>query len=403
MKKYQDFLLLVMVALMFTTICMETDIYVPAFPDMKFFFSTTAEAIQKILSINFAGICLGSLLFGPLSDSFGRKRILQAGLVLFTLASWGCLLIKNFELFLFCRFIQGIGAAAPMVISFAIILEKYEPQKVAQICGGLNLFITGVMAAAPILGSFLNIYFGWQANFLLIAILATCSFSGSLLFIPETLLPQHRPQFSVPMIIKNYRVVLTSFPFMAASFICYLLFSGLIVFVANLSLIFVDYLGIPKASYGFYQASAPAAFALFSFLSIWIIEYFGTAKTKYAGLITALLGALFLMYTSSIQPEPVLICIAMVLFTAGVTLAAPIYGMEAANVYPEMRGIATGMSNALRHVIVAGIVALGSYSFNGSIKPVALLIIASTATTISLALALIKRNKPVNVAHISAA
>lgn len=403
MKKYQDFLLLVMIALMFTTICMETDIYVPAFPDMKLFFSTTAEAIQRILSVNFVGICLGSLLFGPLSDSFGRKKVLQEGLILFTLASWGCLLIKNFELFLLCRFIQGLGAAAPMVISFAIILEKYEPQKVAQICGGLNLFITGVMAAAPILGSFLNIYFGWQANFLLIALLATGALLGSLLFVPETLLPENRPQFSLPMIIKNYGVVLTSFPFMAASFICYLLFSGLIVFVANLSLIFVDYLGIPKASYGFYQASAPAAFALFSFLSIWIIEYFGTDKTKYAGLVTALLGALFLMYTASIQPQPVLICIAMVLFTAGVTLAAPIYGMEAANVYPEMRGIATGMSNALRHVIVAGIVALGSYSFDGSIKPVAMLIIVSTAITVSLALALIKRNKPVNLASISAA
>ncbi|MCL9684887.1 MFS transporter [Legionella maioricensis] len=403
MKKYQDFPLLVMVALMFTTICMETDIYVPAFPDMKLFFATTAEAIQKILSVNFVGICLGSLLLGPLSDSFGRKRVLQAGLVLFTLASWGCLLIKNFELFLLCRFIQGIGAAAPMVISFAIILEKYEPKKVAQLCGGLNLFITGVMAVAPILGSYLNIYFGWQANFLLIAVLATCSFLGSLLFIPETLLPQNRTPFSLPMMVKNYGIVSSSFPFMAASFICYLLFSGLVVFVANLSLIFVDYLGMPKASYGFYQASAPAAFALFSLLSIWIIEYFGTEKTKYAGLITALLGALFILFTASIQPNPLLICIAMVLFTAGVTLAAPIYGMEAANVYPEMRGIATGMSNALRHVIVAGIVALGSYAFDGSIKPVAILIFASTAITVSLALALIRRNKPANVASISAA
>ena len=195
MKKYQDILLLAMIALMYTTVCMETDIYVPSFPDMKFFFSTTAEAIQRILSINFVGICLGSLLFGPLSDSFGRKSMLRAGLVLFSIASWGCLIFKNFELFLLCRFIQGIGAAAPMVITFAMLLETFEPKKVAQLCGGINLFITGVMAAAPILGSFLNIYFGWQANFFLIAVLATCSLLGSLFFIPETLLLQNRTQF----------------------------------------------------------------------------------------------------------------------------------------------------------------------------------------------------------------
>ncbi|WP_045095438.1 multidrug effflux MFS transporter [Legionella fallonii] len=393
MKKTQSFALLAMIALMYSTICMETDIYVPAFPDMKLFFSTTAEAIQKTLSLNFMGICLGSLLFGPLSDSFGRKRTLQLGLVVFTLASWCCLLANNFNLFLFCRFIQGIGAAAPMVISFAMILEQYEPQRVAQLCGGLNLFITGVMATAPVIGSYLNIYFGWQANFFLIAVLATCSLLGSLWFIPETLPPKNRTLFSLITITKNYGIVLTSFRFMASSFICYLSFSGFVVFISNLSLIFIDYLGVSKTSYGFYQASAPAAFAVFSFLSIWIIGYLGTEKTKIIGLITASIGAMFLMLAASTEPQPLLICAAMIIFSAGITLAAPIYGTESANVYPEMRGIATGMSNALRHTIVAGIVGIGSYSFNGSIKPVALLIISSMVIVVSLAWALIIQEK----------
>ena len=74
MFKRQSMALLVMVALVYTTVCMETDIYVPAFPDMKVFFGTTADAIQRVLSFNFIGICLGSLLFGPLSDAFGRKK-----------------------------------------------------------------------------------------------------------------------------------------------------------------------------------------------------------------------------------------------------------------------------------------------------------------------------------------
>lgn len=385
MKRNEDIVLFIMIALMYSTVCMETDIYVPAFPDMKLFFFTTAESIQKTLSFNFFGLCLGSLIFGPLSDSYGRKIALLLGLILFAIFSWACLLTTKFDLFLLCRFFQGLGAASPMVITFAMMLEKYEPKKFAQICGGLNLFITGMMAAAPILGSFLNIYFGWQSTFLLIAVAATLSLIGSCYLVPETLTSANRITFSFPRIIMNYGIVLTNFSYMAAALVCYLMFSGLVVFTANLSLIFIDYMGIAKSSYGFYQAAAPAAFALFSFLSIWIIGRYGIEKTKRAGLGSICIGISLLVITALFQPSPSLICIAMVVFTIGVALAAPIYGMESANVFPEMRGIATGMSNALRYVITAGTVAFASCVFNGIITPVVITIAIATVIIIILA------------------
>ncbi|RUQ88863.1 MFS transporter [Legionella septentrionalis] len=389
----KNLMLLVMVAIMYTTVCMETDIYVPAFPDMKLFFHSTADAIQNVLSINFVGIFIGSLLFGPLSDVFGRKGILQLGLGLFTLASWGCLCTTDFDIFLLCRLGQGIGAAAPMVVTFAMLLESYPPQKVAQLCAGMNLFIAGVMAAAPILGSFLNIYFGWQSTFLLIAILTTASLVGSILFIDETLPSGERSALSIPSILKSYGIVLSSFPYMGAALVCYILFSTLILFTANLSLIFIDFLGVSKTSYGFYQAMAPGSFALFSFLSIGIIEKYGMNKTKYMGLITSSLGAILLLLACYTTSNPFLICVAMVILSAGITLAASIYGIQSANVYPEMRGIATGMSNALRYVVIAVMVGLGMHAFNGSIRPVAWLISGAIIVACILAAGLV-RKKP---------
>lgn len=391
MKKYSDLTLLSIIAVMYATVCMETDIYVPSFPDMKLFFSTTAVAIQQILSSNFIGICIGSLLFGPLSDSFGRKRVLLLGLCLFAAASCLCCIVTHFNGFLVCRFFQGIGAAAPMVITFAILLERYEAKKVAQLCGALNIFITGVMAAAPVLGSFLNIHFGWQANFQLIAILAIISLISSLFFVPETLPIKDRNIFSPASIIKNYGSVLTSFPYMAGSFICYLMFAGAMLFVANLSIIFIEYLGVSKESYPFYQASPAIAFAVFSLLSIWVIGRFDIDKTKHTGVIITLIGALLLFITAKINPNPTLICAAMVVYAIGITFSAPIYGMEAANVFPHMRGIATGMSNALRYIIIASIVGIGSSLFNGSIKPVANLIVISASIIVLFAMMLLKQ------------
>lgn len=391
MKNYCNITLMSIIAIMYATVCMETDIYVPAFPDMKIFFDTTAEAIQQILSFNFIGICLGSLLFGPLSDSFGRKRILLLGLTLFSISSWCCWMVTQFDLFLLCRFLQGLGAAAPMVVSFALLLESYEPKMVAQLCGALNIFITGVMAAAPILGSYLNIHFGWQANFLVIALLATLSLIGSMLFVAETLPVKERNKFSIISIVKNYGTVLTSFTYMAGSFACYLMFAGMMLFIANLSIIFMEYLGVPKETYAYYQASPSITFAIFSLLSIWIIQKFGIYKTKIAGVIITLIGTILLIATSAFQPNPVLICAAMVVYSIGITLAAPIYGMEAANVFPQMRGIATGMSNALRFVIIAGLVGIGGMLFDGSILPVAILIGVSTAFIVGFAVLLLKR------------
>lgn len=390
MNRYTEIIFLIIVAVMYGTVCMETDIYVPAFPDMKSFFLVGSNTIQKILSYNFVGICFGSLLFGPLSDSYGRKRILLIGLVLFTVSSWCCCIINNFNGFAFCRFLQGMGAAAPMVITFAIFLEKYEPKKVAQICGAVNIYITGVMAAAPILGSYLNLNFGWKSNFIFIAILATISFVGSLLFITETLPKKDRTPFLISSTIKNYGSVLTSFPYMAGSFVCYLMFAGIMVFIANLSLIFIEYLGVSKSSYAFYQAAPSTAFALFSLLSIWIIGRFGTNKTKNSGVFIALLGTLLFVLTATLPPNPFLICAAMVVYAIGITLAAPIYGMESANVFPGMRGIAAGMSNALRYIIIASLVGVGSTAFDGSIKPVAILLGISISFIALLAMLLLR-------------
>lgn len=388
MNKTSDFALLTMIVLVYSTVCMETDIYVPAFPDMRAFFGVSDEKIQQVLSLNFVGICLGSLLFGPLSDSFGRKKTIQMGLGLFAVTSWGCVFFNNFDIFLFTRFFQGLGAAAPMVIAFAIILDKFDSSKAAQMCGVLNIFITGVMASAPIFGSILTIYFGWKSNFLLIAVLSTISFFGSFYFIPETLLLKDRTPFSLKQITKDYKRVTKSFPYMAGTTICFLLFAGLVVFIANLSLIFIEYLGVSRNYYGFYQATAMFSFALFSYVSVKVIGRFGMDITKKIGILAVSCGALALLIIAYIYPDPVLICGCMVVFSAGIAFAGPIYSIEAANALPQLRGVSAGMNNAMRHMIIAGVVAIGSLIFNGSILPVALLIAFTTLGALLLIVAL---------------
>ncbi len=373
MKQMSDFTLAFMVTLMFGTICMETDIYVPAFPMMKDFFNVLDSEIQNVISYNFIGICLGSLLFGPLSDSIGRQKTLQIGLSLFALSSWGCVFFTNFDLFLLCRFAQGFGAAAPMVASFAMFLDRYDTQKVAQLCGIVNLFIAGAMAASPMLGSVLILYFEWQYNFFVIAMLATLSLIGDLMLLEETLPLEKRLPFGVN-IIKDYGKMFVSIPYIAGNLVGYLFLGGIIVFIANLSLIFIEHLGVSQEYYGFYQATIMGTFAIVSVISSWMMGKFGTEKTKYMGLLFGAVGSLSLLLVALYNPQPILICATMAIFTIGATLAMVIYCVESVNVFPNLKGVASGLSNALRHISIAAIILLGSRIFNGSILPIALLI-----------------------------
>ncbi len=371
MKKQSDIILLAMLILMYGTVCMETDIYVPAFPMMKDFFGISEHQIQGVLSYNFLGIFLGSLFFGPLSDSFGRYNVLKGGLALFAVSSWGCVFLTDFDLFLSCRFIQGVGAAAPMVTAFAMLLDKYEPQKVAQLCSALNLFIAAAMAASPVLGSILILYFSWQANFMIIAVLASLSFIGTLLFIEETLLKSSWLPFSHRAIFKDFGRMLSSIPYMSGNLICYLLFAGVMVFIANLSLIFIEHLGVSQESYGFYQATIMGTFALVSTLGAWMIGKYGTVTTKYVGIFCCFIGVVLLCGISFYNPMPELICGSMSIFTLGATLACVIYGVEAVNVFPNLKGIASGLSNALRHLVIGLVIAFSAKIFDGSMRPIA--------------------------------
>lgn len=168
--------------------------------------------------------------------------------------------------------------------------------------------------------------------------------------------------------------MLISFPYMAGNLICYLLFAGLMVFIANLSLIFIEHLGVSQESYGFYQAMIMGTFAVVSTFGIWMIGQYGPLKTKYTGIFFVFLGTCLLLIVSYYNPLPIMICSAMVVFTIGVTLACTIYSVEAVNIFPNMRGIATGLSNALRYIVIAGVIGVSTLVFNGSILPIVWLI-----------------------------
>jgi len=148
----------------------EIDISVPSFPDIVRYFNVSEGTIQLTIAYNFLGFCIGGLFFGPLSECYGRRRIMIIGNTLLLIGAVGCVFAPSVFSLLIFRFIQGIGASTSVVV-FAIVADSYQGDKAIKFIGIMNSVLTVVMAIAPVLGSFINEIVGWRGNYATVAIL----------------------------------------------------------------------------------------------------------------------------------------------------------------------------------------------------------------------------------------
>lgn len=374
-EKFRDIALIMLVTIMYIALCAEADIYVPAFPQMVNYFAVAENKIQLILSINFIGLCFSGLVMGPLSDSFGRRKVLLGGLLLFVISSMGCTYTDNFNIMLFWRLLQGIAASVPMVIGVATFLDKYSGEKASQLIGMINSVIAASMAGAPIAGAWLSQAFNWRANFVVILILACISFFGTLFFIEETLSEPKRKPFHFTSILKDYFKLSKSFEFICYNLIANFPFVAIVVYIASLSIILINHFGMDLATFSYYQATTMGTFIIFSLFSVKLIGKKGLDFTKNLGGILALLGTIGIFCTSQIDPNNVnAICVAMAFIAAGGSIMVGTFGMKALSIFPEMNGTAMALSTAMRQLLASGLVIVSEIFFDGTIIPVAVII-----------------------------
>ncbi|EFG0979630.1 Bcr/CflA family multidrug efflux MFS transporter [Escherichia coli] len=142
-----------------------TDMYLPAFAAIQADLQTPASAISASLSLFLAGFAAAQLLWGPLSDRYGRKPVLLIGLTIFALGSLGMLWVENAVTLLVLRFVQAVGVCAAAVIWQALVTDYYPSQKVNRIFATIMPLVGLSPALAPLLGSWLLVHFSWQAIF----------------------------------------------------------------------------------------------------------------------------------------------------------------------------------------------------------------------------------------------
>ena len=164
---------------------------------------------QIILSSFVAGMAIGTLIVGPLSDSYGRKPIIYGGAFIYILTSVVCVVSQSLELILVARFLQGVGASAPRVVAQALVRDFYKGREMARISSFIMIVFALVPAVAPLLGSFVMFAFDWRAIFFMFIAFVAISTIWMGLRINETISEENRVKINLRNLVSAFREVLS--------------------------------------------------------------------------------------------------------------------------------------------------------------------------------------------------
>ncbi|WP_054851215.1 multidrug effflux MFS transporter [Olleya sp. ITB9] len=276
---------------------------------------------QLLITMIFLGLGFGQLLFGPLSDSFGRKPIVYIGFLVFATGSIICVLSGSLAIMVLGRILQGIGLAAPRTIAIAVIRDMYKGDYMAKIMSFVTTFFILVPVIAPVMGKFILNHYHWSGIFyvqLIMAILVSIWFWKRQ---PETLKPEYKIKFSKHVFIDGIKELIKHKETIAFTIISGFISGAFIVYLSASQVIFENQYGLIE-EFPYIFAGLAAGVGLSTFLNGSFVMRLGMWRLSYIAIITFSLNAflyVLLFWNATSNPSLVVILFFMAIqfFTIG--------------------------------------------------------------------------------------
>ncbi|EDP6905129.1 multidrug effflux MFS transporter [Campylobacter upsaliensis] len=302
-KGFAKFRLIFILALMSSIAPLSTDMYLPALSQVKQSFETSEFLTQLSLASFFIAFALGQLIYGPLSDVFGRKIPALVGIFLFMLSSLFCVIIDNIYVFIILRFFEALGGCAGVVIARAIVNDLFELKEAASIFALMMVFSALAPMLSPSFGGFLIEYFSWHSIF------ATLFGLGILLFLliffalKESAPHLKRQKFSHKETLKSYRFVLKDKPFILYVSCASLVLAAMFAYITGSSFVFINFFGLSERDFGLLFGLNALGFVIFANINAKMVRKIDSEKILFYALIIMLISTLILFVNSLIEPN----------------------------------------------------------------------------------------------------
>ncbi|WP_045473635.1 multidrug effflux MFS transporter [Winogradskyella sp. PG-2] len=321
MHKRSQFEFVVLMAALMSIVALSIDAVLPALPLIGDHLSVSDPLEnQKLITTIFLGLGIGQLIFGPLSDSFGRKPIVYAGFVLFVIASIICITTKNFEIMLFGRVLQGVGLASPRTMCIAMVRDSYDGDYMAKILSIVVMVFILVPVIAPTLGQYLMNNYDWKFIFTFTLLFGLIVMLWFWLRQPETLKDKYR----IPYRLSIFKTGTIQF-FKIKSAVIYTLLSGFItgsfmVYLSTSQQIFEKQYDLAE-EFPLIFASLAISVGLATFMNSQLVVKYGMKRIVHVAIISFIIISLVYisLYNSGNNPniEILITFFALQFFTIG--------------------------------------------------------------------------------------
>jgi len=363
------------------------DAYLPAMPAMAADLGADQGRIQLSLMAFFLGLTIGQLVYGPLSDRYGRKAPTYAGLALFSLASLACGFAATPSVLLAARFCQGLGGSIGMVISIAVVRDLYTGRAAAGLMGLIVMVLSVAPVVAPLIGSFAITLASWPWIFFFLAAFGAAVLIAIRLGLPETRLAADRQPRNAAAVAALYGSLLVNrrfLPFVASLAIAQ---GGFFAFISASPEVFVNYFGLSPVAYSVLFAVDAACLMLMSRFNLKLLGRFGFHATVRGALAVYAAAALLLAAAVLVGAAPlVLVAGATLLVVASMGAIMPTLNILTMESFGPVAGSAAALIGAFQFgggAVTSGLV--GSLS-DGTPMPMAVTIAICGALSLIIAL-----------------
>ncbi len=292
--QYTPLKLVLLLAPLVFSFAIGQDIFIPEVPQLTALFHTTPGLVQQTLSAFMLAVGIGQLIVGPLTDRFGRKKIVLLSTALFALASIGAACAHSILFLILMRIVQGIGACGMMVCAFAIVRDVSHGNESAHIYSYLNGAIAISPLLAPMAGGYLDVTFGWRAPFFFLAATGIAILGMIWALLSETI-REKNTKASLRGTFADYRRVIQNKQFLRFNFIAASALASFFTFFSVSPYILINLLHVPETRFGFYFAIIGMTFFIGSVGSAKLNLRWGMYKVAFIGSLLFFLSGITML------------------------------------------------------------------------------------------------------------